>query len=196
MNLKLIKNELREQYKNVRLSLSEDEKNRLDLKIANRVTGLWSFRESDVILCYVSKKIEVGTESIIRAAWRMGKKVAVPDCSEDTREMDFYFISSYDDLRVGAYGLLTPIKERCEPLTDYSQGFCVVPAIAYDSQGYRLGFGKGYYDRFLYNFKGKTAGICYENCMSGELPHGNYDQKVDMVITEKKCIVVSLAGKG
>jgi len=154
------------------------------------VTGLWAFRESDVLLCYAAKKIEVGTEAILREAWRLGKKVAAPDCVEDTRELEFYFISSYDDLVPGAYGLLTPDKSRCERLTDYSRGFCIVPALAYDRQGYRLGFGKGYYDRFLYKFGGKKAGLCYEKCMSAALPHGNYDQKVDMIITEKNVYIV------
>ncbi len=187
MNLKLVKTELREKYKNLRREMPPEEKERIDSKIERRVVNLWAFRESKVIIAYISKKIEVDTSYIIETAFSLGKKVAVPRCVEGTREMEFFLINSRNDLEKGSYGLLEPVPERCEKLTDFSDSLCIVPAIAFDMSGYRLGFGKGYYDRFLSRFPGKTAGICYSDCVaSTQLPHGKYDRCIDMLITENK----------
>ena len=99
--------------------------------------------------------------------------------------MDFYFIKSYDDLSPGKYGILEPVPERCEKAVDFLRGLCLVPGLSFDLQGYRLGFGKGYYDRFLSDFGGTTVGICYSKCTMGELPRGTFDRAVDIVLTEK-----------
>lgn len=189
VNLKQQKNELREQFKQIRLTMTADEKQRLDEKITNRVSGLWAFRECDIFLAYVSKPIEIDTSGMIEAAWRSGKRVAVPRCVEGTREMEFFFIRSYDDLVPGSYGLSEPDTEKCERVSEFENAFCVVPAIAFDVSGYRLGFGKGYYDRFLSRFNGKTSGACYSSCVCGGLPHGKYDRKADMLATESKLYI-------
>ena len=60
-----------------------------------------------------------------------------------------------------------------------------MPGLAFDPQGFRLGYGKGYYDRFLSGFQGKTVGICYLGCVQWNLPHGYYDRPVDILITER-----------
>ncbi len=191
VNLKQQKNELREHYKQIRLKMTAEEKRRLDEKITNRLAGLWAFRECETFLTFVSKPIEVNTSGIINAAFRLGKRVAVPRCVAGTREMEFYFISSYDDLVPGAYGLSEPDPERCERATEFNNAFCLVPSIAFDVSGYRLGFGKGYYDRFLSRFDGKTSGACYSSCVCDCLPHGKYDRRSDMLATESRLYIFS-----
>ena len=99
--------------------------------------------------------------------------------------MDFFFIKSYDDLSPGKYDIPEPVPEKCEQVRDFSSGLCLVPGLSFDYQGYRLGFGKGYYDRFLSRFGGITAGICYAKCTVSELPRGVYDRAVDILITER-----------
>ncbi len=189
INLKQEKNELRERFKQIRRAMTAEEKERLDEKISNRVTNLWAFRECGTFITYISKPIEVDTSDMIETAWRLSKRVAVPRCVEGTREMEFYVIKSYDDLVPGVYGLREPDPARCEKLADFSDTFCVVPAIAFDVSGYRLGFGKGYYDRFLSQFGGKTTGACYASCVCESLPHGKYDRKADMLATENKLYI-------
>ena len=189
INLKQEKNELREHFKQIRRHMTAEEKSRLDERITNRVTSLWAFRECETFVAYVSKRIEVDTSGLIEAAWRLGKRVAVPRCVEGTREMEFFCISSYNDLVPGSYGLREPDPARCEKLLEFINAFCVVPAIAFDVSGYRLGFGKGYYDRFLSQFDGKTAGVCYSSCVCDVLPHGKYDRKADMLATENKLYI-------
>ncbi len=179
------KKELRLKCKNIRLQMSHQEKERLDRKIANKLLNMWIYRESDTIFLYASKDIEVDTFMIINESLKRGKKVALPRCVDGTRDMDFYLIESLDDLENGSFGVLEPIVDKCEKITDFSKGLCVVPALAFDKNGYRLGYGKGYYDRFLSNFKAQTVGICYNSCVQEkELLHGKFDRRVKYLITE------------
>ena len=99
--------------------------------------------------------------------------------------MEFFFINSLDELQPGAFGVLEPDPSIHEKLADLSSGLCLVPAFSYDWQGYRLGYGKGYYDRFLSRFGGDIIGICYSDCVQRSLPHGRFDRPVDLLVTEK-----------
>lgn len=184
-----IKKKLRNESKEYRLSLSQDEKARLDKKISNKFLNMWQYRQADVILIYVSMPIEVDTFEIIHQALLDKKRVAVPRCVDGTRNMDFYFIKDVSDLASGTFGVLEPDPEKCEKLSDFSHGLCIVPALCYDKTGYRVGYGGGYYDRFLCSFGGETLGICYNNCIKENVPHGKYDLKVDKILTESKIII-------
>ncbi len=186
VNIKEEKKRLRKRFKTLRLGLSPVEKEEKDKKILERVQCLWSFKEAETIFIYVSTEIEVATKQLILNALRAGKQVAVPYCIENTSEMDFYFIKDYEkDLAVRTFGVMEPKPERCEKVMDFSSGICFVPALAYDAYGYRLGYGKGYYDRFLSRFHGTTAGLIYADCVTERLPHGRFDQRVDLLISEK-----------
>ena len=114
-----------------------------------------------------------------------GKKVAVPYCRTDVTDLDFYYIESAKDLSPGAFGVLEPEPLYSEKFTDYGNGLCIVPALCYDLNGYRLGFGKGYYDRFLSRYSGKTAGLAYSFQIKRSLWHGRFDKAVDVIITDR-----------
>lgn len=184
------KNKLRQSFKALRDSIPKGEKRELDKKILRKLIQLWSYREEDLVLTFVSKDSEVDTKEIIKQALRDSKKVAVPRCVENTTDIEFYLIKSLDDLERGSFGVLEPIKERCERLDDFSKGVCLVPAIAFDKKGYRLGYGKGYYDRFLSKYNGRILGVCYSACVCDSLPHGRFDRRVPSIVTEK-CIITT-----
>ncbi len=184
------KQKLRADCKQKRKSFSAEEKARLDRKITNKFLNLFQYREAKTVLCYVSTEIEVDTFEILRRSLSGGKTVAVPRCVDGTREMDFYILTDLSQLEAGAFGVLEPNPEKCEKLTDLSEGLCVIPALSYDMQGYRLGYGKGYYDRFLARFSGDTVGLVYENCLTESLPHGKFDRRAEKVITENRVINV------
>lgn len=180
------KNKLREKYKRIRREMQSDVKKDRDDKILSRLLSLPAYKSCDTVLTYVSTAIEVDTIGLIRQALRDGKRVAVPKCIDGTRDMDFYVISSLDDLEPGYFSVLEPVPKRCKILKKFGSAFCVVPALAYDRYGYRLGYGKGYYDRFLSAHKGLVrVGIEYCCCMETELLHGKFDVPVDIVVTEK-----------
>ncbi len=168
-----------------RKSLSRSEKQRMDFKIQSKVMNLWKFREVSTVLLYCAKPVEIDTKLLIERASALGKTVAVPRCVPGTREMDFYVITSFDDLEEGAFGVLEPIPEKCRKLTDFTSSVCIVPALVYDKQGFRLGYGKGYYDRFLSGYKGNCIGLAYSDWVKESLPHGKFDRKVDIIVTEK-----------
>ncbi|MBQ3149861.1 MAG: 5-formyltetrahydrofolate cyclo-ligase [Clostridia bacterium] len=186
VNIKSQKIELRDNFKMRRKEMSGETKKRLDAKIASRVCNLWSFREAKTVLAYSSLPLEVGTSELIRIAKDAGKRIALPLCICETHRMEFYIVNDESELVRGAYGIMEPDVTKCEKLTDLSDSVCIVPALAFDRCGYRLGFGKGYYDRFLSSYNGKTIGIIYTDFVVNELPHGRFDKKVDYIVSENR----------
>lgn len=184
-NIKAVKSELRAGFKSKRTGMSDDVKLNMDVEIQCRFLTLRQYSECETLFTYVSKDIEVDTYSLIKAALANGKRVAVPRCVNDTREMEFYYIEGLDDLEVGSFGVMEPVVSKCRPVTDLSKGLCIVPGLSFDAEGFRLGYGKGYYDRFLSKFGGETVGLCYSNCIKWRLPHGYYDRPVDLIVTDR-----------
>lgn len=184
-DIRKVKTELRNGFKTKRTDMPDRVKIAMDSEIQSRFLTLRQYIHCKTVFTYVSKDIEVDTIAIIRAAWLNGKRVAVPKCISSTREMEFYYITSMDDLENGAFGVLEPVPDKCEKVTDFSKGLCIVPGLSFDAEGFRLGYGKGYYDRFLSKFEGDTVGLCYSNCIKWKLPHGYYDKPVDMIVTDR-----------
>lgn len=184
-DIRNIKNELRIQSKNIRRNLNKNKKLSMDYAIHNKFLSLNIYNRENILFTYLSKEIEVDTFNIIKSARLSNKKIAVPKCITETCDMEFYFIESLSDLAPGAFNVLEPIPSKCEIVKDFSRGICIVPGLCFDSQGFRLGYGKGYYDRFLSRFKGITVGLCYSCCTHLKFPHGKYDKQVNILITDK-----------
>ncbi len=185
-DIRPIKNALRAESLKWREQLNRSEKQRMDFKIENKLLTLWKLRDVTTVLAYCSKPLEVDTSLLIKKLFALNKTVAVPRCVPGTRDMEFYVINSFDDLEEGAFGVMEPNPEKCTLLKDYSSSVCVVPALLFDKEGFRLGYGKGYYDRFLSGYSGVCIGITYSACVRDELPHGKFDKKVDIIVTEKE----------
>lgn len=183
MNEKKTKTELRKALIEFRASMNKAEKFEIDLEIQSKLLVLHEYIKCDTVLVYVAKDIEVDTLAIICAAWASGKRVAAPRCRKDSPEMDFYYINSMEDLEVGAFGVREPRKE-CVKAENFNNALCIVPGLSFDADGYRLGYGKGYYDRFLVDFEGISVGLCYSKCMEFRLPYDEFDRKVNMLVTD------------
>ncbi len=183
-DIRPIKTALREKYRRLRQEMPQEIRQSADSAIAAQVRKLWQYKRNDILLTYVSTSIEVDTLQIIRQAIEDGKRVAVPRCVPGTRNMEFYYIQSVEELKPGAFGVLEPDPTAAEEMTDFSKGLCIVPAFSYDWRGFRLGYGKGYYDRFLSRFEGSIIGICYSACVQRSLPHGRFDRPVELLVTE------------
>lgn len=184
-NIKEVKKNLRAKSRQYRERLEPERKARMDAAIRNRLFSLREYAGSGLVYTYVSKPIEVDTVALIEKTIAMKKHVAVPRCIPDTFAMEFYEIASLSDLQKGMFGVLEPPTSLGSPVTESEHSLCIVPGLSFDSQGFRLGYGKGYYDRFLSGFKGITVGICYSGCVRWNLPHGYFDRPVDILITEK-----------
>lgn len=191
-DIRVHKKELRDKYKQIRRDMPADLKSNHDKQIFSRLIDMEAYKNSKLVLAYVSTEIEVDTIKFIEYALNDNKTVAVPRCVEGTRDMEFYVIKEIEDLEPGSFSVLEPVPEKCRKLDNFENAFCIVPALVYDSYGYRLGYGKGYYDRFLSAHKNMfLVGIGYCCCMVTKLIHGHFDVAVNTIVTEKyvkRCI--------
>lgn len=185
LDIRKYKQDLRLTCRSRRENMSSEKKTALDEQIAQNVKRLNEYKPAKTILIYVSTAIEVSTINIIKTALRDGKKVAVPRCIKDTREMDFHYINSVDELSPGTFSVLEPPSDF-PVVTDFTGCLMIVPGMQFDMNGYRIGYGKGYYDRYMSKFTGISVGICYSNELVPFMYHGKYDKAVDIVVTDKK----------
>ncbi|MBQ5545397.1 MAG: 5-formyltetrahydrofolate cyclo-ligase [Clostridia bacterium] len=184
-DIRQVKSALRQQMKDIRRGMTPAQKVSADQIIRDTFLHSTSYTRSSVILTYVSTAIEVDTREIIRVALSEGKRVACPRCIDGTRQMAFYYIESLEELTPCTFGVPEPEALPQRLYQGSSHPICIVPGLAFDRWGYRLGYGKGYYDRFLSGYRGWTVGLCYSDCVEYKLPHGHYDRAVDRLITEK-----------
>lgn len=181
----LEKQRLREERLAARETLSEQERCALDGCITQKLLATPEYAEAATVLTYVSVSSEVSTRMFIEGALRDGKTVAVPRCLPGHR-LEFVAISSLDQLAPAPFNLLEPPKDLSALTEDQmNNSICIVPAILVDTKGYRLGYGAGFYDRFLSTYLCKKICLAYQqNLSKTELPHTAFDVAVDMVITE------------
>ena len=99
-----------------------------------------------------------------------------------------------DGWEMGQYGIRTPILSRSEILLPEALDLVLVPCTAFDADCFRVGMGKGYYDRFLRSFAGRSVGLCYANCIKDRLPSGPWDVPVQRVVTERGVVGGSETG--
>lgn len=177
---------LRIECKKLRTDMSRDEKKKADTLIQGFACELIFGLSVKQVLCYVSSSdIEVRTIDIINELLLKGIQVVVPKSIPDVCGLEFYSINDLDSLKRGFYNILEPDTDICQPAKFIDGAVCIVPGLAFDRKGRRLGFGKGYYDRFLTHGKFIKVGLCYDCCLYGEIPHNEYDSVMDYIITEK-----------
>ena len=140
------------------------------------------FLQADTIYCYVDYRREVGTRQIMEYAWKLNKKVAVPKVNDD--EMEFYYIHSFEDLQEGFKGIEEPLDTY--PAKD-EHALIIMPGAAFDTTCNRIGYGKGYYDKYLHAHPNhKTIAIAFELQMVKHVPADEYDICPEIIITEEK----------
>ena len=181
----LEKQRLREERLAARETLSEQERCVLDESITQKLLATPEYAEATTVLTYVSVSSEVSTRMIIERALCDGKTVAVPRCLPGHR-LEFVVITSLDQLVPAPFNLLEPSKDLSALAEEQMNAtICIAPALLVDTKGYRLGYGAGFYDRFLSTYSGKKICLAYQHNLSKTmLPHTEFDVPVDMVITE------------
>lgn len=182
------KTEIREYHLGIRRGMAPEKKAELDEKICRAVLSSATYRYADTILMYYAKDDEVNINQVAWEAVKAGKKVAFPRTNPEDRSMVFHFVQSEDDFENGSLGLSEPKAELPSfEVTGELQSnvICIIPAVVYDKKGFRIGYGGGYYDRYLSSFKGTKVGVEYTDFIVGEVPHGRFDLAVDVLITEK-----------
>lgn len=192
LSIKEYKAEKRAFYKGLRKSMDPEIKKSADNQIFEELISFPEFKNSELILTYISVNDETDTVSLIKYCFENNKRIAVPKCLDKNGNMEFFEIKSFDDVKSSYFGLMEP-SENCPVITIFDNSLCVVPAFSYDIKGYRIGYGGGFYDRFLSKHNVFKVGICYDESIETNHLHDEFDISVDIVITEKQ--IISLEDK-
>ena len=183
---------LREDIKNTREKLPREEVEEKSNLIKENLFSLPEFKSAHTVAFYVSlkKSNEVETEEMIKSALRMKKKVLVPITDLIENKLVFSEIKKFDDLAPGAFDILEPVPEIRKIFPYEAIRLVVVPGIVFDLLGHRIGYGFGFYDRFLSQLTKYVIkiGLAFEMQIVEKLPNESHDAKVDKVITEKRII--------
>lgn len=189
-DIRVVKQNLRKKYRDIRRNMTIHQKQNYDNLIYEKMINFYRYQKAEVLLCFVSTDIEVDTIKLINHAFENGKRVAVPKCLDKNGNMEFFLINSLDELQEDSFGLLEPNEETSVMLENYKNSICILPGFAFDSSGFRIGFGKGFYDRFLQRYTGIKVGVCYNNCLSNTLPRGRFDVPADYLVTHKYILTI------
>ncbi len=133
-------------------------------------------------------KQEVHTRPIIEMAWLQGKRVAVPKCDTSTHTLAFRYITSFHQLETIYMNLEEPIPAVTKIAAMQDIPLLFVPGVAFTEKGERLGYGGGYYDRYLSMFEGNTVSLAFSEQIVPNLPTESYDQCVQKIITDNRTI--------
>ena len=189
MKKSIFRNEMIKQLKSMEIQVYKQRS--LDIK-KNLLNSL-EFRNASIIGITISRFPEVNTRPIIEAAWKLGKKVVVPKCENQTREMDFRIINAYDNLETVYLDLQEPIIAETKSVKKDEVDLQIVPGVVYSNDGFRIGFGGGYYDRYLMDFKGNVISLAFEKQTGQIIPFEAHDIPVQKIFTENGII---FCGKG
>jgi 5-formyltetrahydrofolate cyclo-ligase len=183
---------LRAQYLAARKNIALEEREQKSAEIRKHLYSFDKIKNATMIMCYVAMGAEVTTHETIRQLLAMGKRIVIPYCIEGTTDLAAAEISNIDtDIIRGAMNIPEPKKELRKTFFKSDLQVIICPGVAFDRQGGRLGRGKGYYDTFLREFRGRIPliGIAYDcQIMDESLPFEYHDVPMDMIITESGII--------
>jgi len=190
------KSALRRRVAAVRDAIPAGERAAKSEAIARRLSGWQQFARARTILAFLSTRSEVLTEPIVAAALAAGKVVGAPRTLLEEKRLDFRQASDLKaDLVPGPLGIMEP-GPQAPLLEPTAADVILVPGLAFDTRGYRLGYGGGFYDRLLGDERVRAAavGIAFEEQIVECVPHGEHDRPVGWVVTERR--IINCAGEG
>lgn len=182
------KQKLRSSIREIRRGMSQEEKICADNVIARAVCTLPEISAASVVSLYVSLPDEVSTDAIRSFLLGQGKTIVVPKVEKGN--LEFYRITGDSDLEAGVFGLLEP-KTTCPVADTKDVDVFLIPGLAFDRNGNRLGWGKGYYDRALASVKAIKIGLAYDCQIVPVVPVMQSDRAMDRIVTESEVIRVS-----
>ncbi len=184
------KREIRKRLIGLRNAIPREEIEEKSHAIQQRVMGLEAVRSASTLMVYLSFGSEVDLDGLIRWCWEEGKRIVVPVCRPENRALTACRIDGFDELETGHYGIRAPKAGLIRPLPGGEIDVILVPAVAFDRRGYRIGYGGGYYDRFLPQApQAAKIGVAFASQVIKEIPVDGYDLPVDMIVTESEVIV-------
>jgi 5-formyltetrahydrofolate cyclo-ligase len=180
----LSKRELRHRIRNLRRSLPTQEYQQLSKAIVENIRAWSLLSPQEVILAFCPFDGEPDISPLLEEILKEGKDLLIPKVEQ--KSMKLCKIRSFDGLALGSFCLLEPTQ--CEEVEPELVDFALVPGVAFDLKGCRLGMGKGFYDRILGRIRGFKVGVAFSFQVFEEIPCDPWDQKVDAIATEETII--------
>ena len=185
MESNIDKKQLRKAMQQRRNALNEQEQQERSKKIAKQLLQSEIYQKNRYLCIYQAFRNEVSCDTIMQEAWKHGKEVYVPVTDEANRTMEFYLVTEQTQWLPGAYGIMEPVLgAAAKPLTE--SALILMPGLVFDRNKHRIGYGGGYYDKYLAEHGiHTTAALCYDfQIVSEELPYEEHDILPDYIITE------------
>lgn len=186
------KSSIRKEKLILRGRIPEEEREKMSRAIKEQVLELPCIKKAEAVLCYAGYQSEVATNELITELLMLGKKIYLPRVNGE--DMDFYQIMSLTDLTAGYKGIPEP-SAACIDMYDLQKKYdtvLIMPGCAFATDGSRVGYGKGYYDRYLEkNDIMERVALCYSVQITESIPIDNYDKKALVLVTEQEVIYCS-----
>jgi 5-formyltetrahydrofolate cyclo-ligase len=163
-----------------------------DEAICERFVSLPAYKKARSLLLFASFRSEVSTTPIIRHALNDGKRVCLPRVNRAERKLDLFYINGIEDLESGYMGIPEPVEAPERKVSPGEMDLIMMPGIAFDSEGGRLGYGGGYYDRLIGGMERRPplVAVAYEEQILEKIPVEEHDIRVDVIITDRRLIEV------
>jgi 5-formyltetrahydrofolate cyclo-ligase len=185
-----MKKDIRSTILKKRSSMPRSEVQKKSKLIKEQIFQMQEFREAKTILFYVSYDNEVDTHEMIKESLGMKKQVVVPKTDMNNRTIICSSLTRWDDLLSGAYNILEPRRECVNEVSPESIDLMIIPGVAFDCQGNRIGHGMGYYDRLLQKkIITHCVGLAFELQIVESIPSEKHDVKVEKIVTEERIII-------
>jgi 5-formyltetrahydrofolate cyclo-ligase len=192
MNIPARKQALRQRIIAARDNLTPSLRAHLGLQIVPRLCGLAAYQSARTVLGYLNFGSELPSEQWVQQALRDGKQVLLPRVNKASKLLELFEIKDlFGDVAAGTYGIREPILERCKRFEALGEiDLILMPGVAFDRAGGRLGYGSGYFDKLVAHLPRRSVLIAGAFAMQvvGEIPQENTDQKLDWLITENETI--------
>lgn len=184
---------LRNKILNLRDDLTVEDKIELNKKIYNNLFNYDLFKKAKNIFIYISFGTEIDTRPIIERAFKENKNIYIPKIYKNNKSMKAIKLNSFNDLKENSMGILEPIEDD-EYIDKRDIDLIIVPGVVFDKEGNRIGYGGGYYDRYLSEIKLKNNKLvlAYEFQVLDYIKEENHDIKVDYILTEEKIIKIEM----
>lgn len=176
----MAKKELRAKLRKHRPMIPAEERRQHSCEICDVILHSKEYQACDTVLSYYPINDEVDVLPVLRAALSEGKRLALPKVVCD--KIIFFCVDSLDELVISHLGIPEPDEKICEVLFGFSNSICIVPALGIDKNGHRIGYGGGYYDRFLKRYTGLSIGVAYPAHFVSSIPAEEHDVKLNMSV--------------
>ena len=187
---KEIKASLRKRVLERRDAMPPETRNTSSQKIVRNVLGLASYGDADVVLAYAGFGSELRTDEFLQRTLELGKTLILPRVNRATNALDLYEVKDLErDLKAGTWGIREPVPDLCAPSDIGSVDFVLVPGVAFDGRGGRLGHGAGFYDGLLAKRRSSQTWLvagAFEVQMVANVPMLDHDVPLDLILTENR----------